>query len=548
MPDVRLPDGTIVKNVPEGTTKSQLMDKLGRDFSDPVEPSSFDRSKFPPGTVFADPSTLPPGMVASRRSDGPLKFGGGDFLDALRGVGEAGIDLVGKGLGGLAGGVASLPLIGDERAGQVLESVSSGVSEPFSPRTREGQLASEAISLPFQLAEVGADRIGEASPGGAGVQTAVKTALLGIPGLLSPTKGAATNLRSGSFGVLERKPPTLQQRILKEAQAEGYVVPPSSANQSVALNTLESATLRPRLSQEAAFKNQNVTNNLAAREVGIPEGVPVTREALSSIRAKAGEAYAVLENAGTIVPNITFRRDLAAAVKDLKNAAKDFDVLAKKESPVADAIAIAQGLNKGSFKASSVITATRILRDEASTAFRNGQGKVGQAYRDMSKALEDAAEAHLTRFGDPAAVQAFRDARTQIAKTFSIEKALDGDGIVSAPKLANQLAKGEPLSGGLLTAAKFAEQFPKMSRVIKEAPAKLGFFPAVGGTAALGASVANPYFAIPAAISLGAPAIRAGLLSKVGQRALANPRGQPVNLSQINTGLLGSGILSDPEE
>ncbi|HNC04252.1 MAG TPA: hypothetical protein PLY05_12980, partial [Agitococcus sp.] len=28
MPDVRMPDGTIIKNVPQGTTKAQLMAKL----------------------------------------------------------------------------------------------------------------------------------------------------------------------------------------------------------------------------------------------------------------------------------------------------------------------------------------------------------------------------------------------------------------------------------------------------------------------------------------------------------------------------------------
>jgi hypothetical protein len=116
------------------------------------------------------------------------------------------------------------------------------------------------------------------------------------------------------------------------------------------------------------------------------------------------------------------------------------------------------------FDAGDAIDLTKILRDKASTAFRAGDTGTGQGLREINSAVEDALEKGLQNKGPEyaGAVSAFRDARQTMAKTFTVENALNpGSGNVVAAKLAAALKKGEPLSGPLKDAAKFAAAFPK---------------------------------------------------------------------------------------
>ena len=67
--DVRMPDGTIITNVPEGTTKAQLLAKLGQA---PAQPMTAPQTTFTEETVY-DPAT---GVPISTPSYGPEAQGG----------------------------------------------------------------------------------------------------------------------------------------------------------------------------------------------------------------------------------------------------------------------------------------------------------------------------------------------------------------------------------------------------------------------------------------------------------------------------------------
>src|SRR5690606_20846229 len=70
----------------------------------------------------------------------------------------------------------------------------------------------------------------------------------------------------------------------------------------------------------------------------------------------------------------------------------------------------------------------------------------------LEKALEEAAKAA----GKPNLVDALRDARRQIAKTFDVERSLNvATGNISAPTIGRMLDSGKPLSGELATIGKF---------------------------------------------------------------------------------------------
>ena len=121
------------------------------------------------------------------------------------------------------------------------------------------------------------------------------------------------------------------------------------------------------------------------------------------------------------------------------------------------------------------------------------------------------------------AAQALKDARVLIAKTHSVEGALNPiTGDVSGPKLAAQLAKGKPLSGGLETAANFATAFPKAAQVGVDVPAYsvLDALTAAGGASA-GVATGHPSAAIAGLFPVLRPGARALALSGPVQRGLA---------------------------
>jgi len=154
-----------------------------------------------------------------------------------------------------------------------------------------------------------------------------------------------------------------------------------------------------------------------------------------------------------------------------------------------------------------------MLRDKADEAYRAGKNELGKGYKTISKAIEDLMEKELS--GD--ALQKFRDARTLIAKTHTVEGAFNpSSGNVVATKLAGQLAK-KPLSGELRTAAQFGQAFPKAAQDIVDS----GSVSNLGTLVSSGAALAthNPWYL---GWLFGRQGARNFLLSNPGQ-AMAVP-------------------------
>ena len=115
---------------------------------------------------------------------------------------------------------------------------------------------------------------------------------------------------------------------------------------------------------------------------------------------------------------------------------------------------------------------------------------------------------------------AFRKARQDIAKSYSVQKAVNpATGDVSAQSLARELVKGKPLSGDLRTIAEVGNAFPKATQALKESPkavSPLDF--AFGGGA--GIATGNP---MALGMLAARPAARSLLLSPMYQGLLAKP-------------------------
>jgi hypothetical protein len=182
------------------------------------------------------------------------------------------------------------------------------------------------------------------------------------------------------------------------------------------------------------------------------------------------------------------------------------------------------------------------LRTAADDAFRTGNTDIGRASKAAANALEDALEKHLEQIGQPELLNGLKEARQLIAKTYSVESAINPvTGTVDARKLTALMKKGKPLSGELKSAAEFAGRFPKAAQPVEG----MGSLPqtspldwAMGGGLAMGTG--NP---LMMASMAARPAARSAVLSPLIQNRLAQ---KPGLLPALNPDLAQFGYRAAP--
>lgn len=326
--------------------------------------------------------------------------------------------------------------------------------------------------------------------------------------MLGGRMGSPTISKPAPAGFVKPAANLIRQQTLKNSQGAGYVVPPSTTNPSMTNKMLESVAGKNQMEQEASLANMEVTNKLVRQALKLADDRPLSPEELSSLRSQAAQSYEGLKSIGTVEGGGQFSKDLARIAETSRGAARSFPGLAKNE--IEDVV---KALDQPQFDASDAVDATRLLRENADSAFAKGDKSLGKAYREASNALEAAMERTLEKSGQTDLLKNFRESRQLIAKTYSVEKALNpSTGNVNATKLAAQLAKGKPLSGPLRTAAQFGQAFPKAAREIMDSGPVRNTDVIVGaGTAALSR---EPTYLLYPFLRQG---VRAGLLSNAGQ-------------------------------
>ena len=318
----------------------------------------------------------------------------------------------------------------------------------------------------------------------------------------------------------------------KEAQEAGYVIPPTQVKPSLLNRLIEGSAGKISTAQNASFKNQQVTNQLVAKSLGLPEDTVITPELLTNLRTTAGKAYENLGATGTIKTSPKFIQalDEIKPYKDAMQSAKDFPTADK--SPIIDVI---DQLKQKSFDVNSAVSKINILRNDADIAYRAGNKDLGKANKEASKVLENTIENYLANTKQTDLLDKFRQARQTIAKTYSVENALNQtSGAIDAKKLAAQLSKGKPLSGELKQSAQFAQAFPTAAQTTE----RMGSIPQTSPLdlyASLGLGAAGLYGGDAQTGAMGfasgaiRPALRAIALSKPVQSRLTNQQMQNVS-------------------
>lgn len=151
-----------------------------------------------------------------------------------------------------------------------------------------------------------------------------------------------------------------------------------------------------------------------------------------------------------------------------------------------------------------------------------------------------AIESEVTKAGRPVVIQRLTNARRELGKIGTAERAINERGDVIAPDLYNAFDRGAPLSGGMLKVAKFAGAFPRYAQKSTQAGWMAGSPPLAPSLGSGGAFLMGE--PVTAAALIAAPyATRAGLMSRPVQ-AMARP---PANSGQMRINI---GDMLETEE
>lgn len=285
----------------------------------------------------------------------------------------------------------------------------------------------------------------------------------------------------------------LRDATLTAARNEGYVVAPSSVNPSRLNVTLESIGGRAATTQEAALRNQQVTNDLARREAGLAPGQALSPGALEDARTAAAGPYQQVRN----LP----QQPLTSP-------------------PFASAAQTLDDLRQARFDANRNFRFYDVHPDPAVQDRAVG-------FARQAEMLENSLDAVAAQSGQPGLVDALRAARQRMAKTFDVERALNvGSGDASAHMFGRAVDRGAPVTGGLRTAGEFAEAFPQVTRNVSgmQAPGASNVSALAGAVLGTGGvAAAGPAGVVAGGLPLLRGPARSLVLSGPYQRMFANP-------------------------
>lgn len=305
---------------------------------------------------------------------------------------------------------------------------------------------------------------------------------------------AAMNLKKSQNAVADK---TLQMG--KDA---GYVVPPSAVNDSFVGRRLESIAGKTALGQEAAIRNQSVTDRLAREAASLSPEQPISRTNLRQARYDLAAPHR--EIAGLSQQAASDLEALQQARFDSKMAWKEFNRQGNRD------------------------------------AFNDATAAAAKA-----KALEKSLEGHAQQAGRPDLAEALKTARTKIAQNRQVQEATNvGTGSVDASVIGRSLDQGSPLTGPLETIGRFQQAYKPYMREGSTIPTpgvskSEALASALLGTA--GAATGSPGAMLAGGLPLLSGPTRSMLLSKPVQEVATKPN------YKVGAVTREAAALNDPE-
>ncbi len=348
-------------------------------------------------------------------------------------------------------------------------------------------------------------------------------------------------------GVTTPKTPanlTQSQLVAERAIAQGATLPPTQVNPTMLNRLLEGFSGKQQTGQLASIKNQEVVNAQARKALNLPEDTVITPQVLQDYRNVKGQAYDALKSNNTYYADKQFINDINKRTADLQKLSNTTDVAAE--------LRVLNGLKQMNFDGVGLVEQMKRLRYDGEANLASGDPanrSLGQAQKFAAKQLEDLAERNLNNFNQPDVMKNFKQARQDIAKSYTIEKSLNAvTGDVSGAKLGQRAAAGKIVPSELQALANAAAAYPTAFQNTSRIGSVPGISPLdVGAAGVAAASSGNPSLL---GTVMGRPAVRAGITSNIYQRNML-PSSQPQTPGLLNQAtsnpLLNYGLGQLPE-
>jgi hypothetical protein len=534
--DIQLPDGTMVQGVPDGTSKAELAQKLkanGRDVpADWLAPSpAAPAAKSGPPQFTGKPSDwLQAGQGVMRLMDEPRKI----LASALGGGAATGpiSDVVG--LADIPAHMAGLTQTTPE---EMKQKVGQGISQAAAPMSSIGRAIDKYNPMNLigrgveALAKKGENLVAPPKTSGPlrsalgyGVKGAIEQAPNVIGALGGKRAGESFPERQAALSKLKSEN-AITDATRKAVHDAGLVTPPEGKSWIAGIPGVG------RIDKWIAKADEARVDKLVAKDFGKEKILPGD---LKSIREAQWPAYenivksatkepiteqpppktvksAILDERGqpitrqieqppvTRVPGMKahreFRSQLAKNMVETRRALKKYPETNKAMAP---ALRLMREYSKKEIDPADALNSIKKLRREAGINFksRDDPMKLNTAFTQkfIADSLEDMFERNLQETGQTQALQAFRKARTMIAKTYDAEYAYNkSTGHFDANKLRILEDRGRPLSQNLALVAKFARAYPKAAQKVGELPRVTLWDLGVSGAFAL---AGHPYFGL----------------------------------------------------
>ena len=269
---------------------------------------------------------------------------------------------------------------------------------------------------------------------------------------------AASTAEAQSAADWARAP---QIEAAQAAQRLGVAVNPAETNPNIKTKMLVGATGEAVVNAKAVKTNLPKWNEVARKDLGLPENTPLTAESFEKARTPHYQPYEEVRKMGVLQASDDVLNDLSNLKLDPLSTSNPEKAM--KVNGVVDRTLgqVAEGLT-----GDNVVGQIRGFRKDATRVLKNPNSTpididVAEAQIGIANSLENLIEANVR---DPKALGRLRDARTAIAKSYDWERAT---GVttqqVDPLQIAKMAEKGAPLTGVLADVAKVAGNFPEIA-------------------------------------------------------------------------------------
>lgn len=296
---------------------------------------------------------------------------------------------------------------------------------------------------------------------------------------VTPTTAMSGLTRQALKPALQARNP-IQTAALQAAEGAGLSVPKTYLKQGpigrAVTNIGERFSGKQAIEQVAQAANQPVINakGLTAlsktpqgQALGIGKGAQLSEELIDDVIKESNKAYEAVRSVGNVTVGKSYEKALDDITSAYTSAGKSFPSAAKNAVQE-----LVDSLKVKTFDSSAAVDMIKILRENATKAFRQGESGLGWANRKAADAIEKEIGEHLVRTKAPEnLIRNYQSARRTLAMAGKIKDAFNpATGNLDAVALGQMSKKGIPLTGELKEIADFARGFKQAAKEPVGAP------------------------------------------------------------------------------